>query len=187
VRAIVIGGGTVAVRKVRALRDAGASVRVVARDFSDDMTALVEADPAVALTRAEYSGDALRDGNIVIAATNDARVNRAVAADAERAGLLVNVVDAPDAGDFVTPAVHRAGRLVIAVATGGLPAAAARIRDEIGRRFDGRYATVIDQLHAARKRALASAGDAPVDIPIDGDFCARVEDGSPASGGDAWR
>jgi precorrin-2 dehydrogenase/sirohydrochlorin ferrochelatase len=105
-------------------------------------------------------------------------VNALVAADARRAGRLVNVADDPAAGNCVTVAAHRSGPLVIGV-TAGVPTAAAYIRDAIAERFDGRYADALSALAALRARLLA-AGDRDawrraVDALVDDDFCSRVE------------
>ena len=82
----------------------------------------------------------------VIAATNDAALNATIARDAAEKGKLVNVVDAPELGSYITPAVHRTGDVVVAVSAGGVPTAAARIRDSIGAPVDQRYADAVREL-----------------------------------------
>ena len=69
---------------------------------------------------------------LVVAATSDREVNRAVFADAEARGLLCNVADEPELCSFILPAVHRVGPIAVAVSTGGAsPALAQRLRAEI--------------------------------------------------------
>jgi siroheme synthase-like protein len=128
---------------------------------------------------------------LVIAATDDPAVNATVADDARAAGRLVNVVDRPELGDFITPAVHRCGDLVVAVTAGGVPNAAARIRDSIGRTIDGRYAAAVRDL-AALRRTLIAAGkrerwNEAAAALVGEDFCERVESGAFAAGIAAWR
>jgi siroheme synthase-like protein len=193
--ALVVGGGSVALRKVRALRASGAAVRVVARDVGADLTELGRSDSSVTIALGDYTRDALRGAQLVIAATDDAATNAAVARDARAVGILVNVVDAPDQGDFVTPAVHRAGDITISVVAGGVPSAAARIRDELGRRFDDRYATAVSLLQTVRARLLRGRDDegdrgrwAEANAELTGDdFCAAVERGEFTDRVSRWR
>jgi precorrin-2 dehydrogenase/sirohydrochlorin ferrochelatase len=191
ISALVVGGGRVAARKAHALVDAGASVHVVAPVVNDDIEQLATSSDALRITRTAYEPEYLRAVTLVIAATDDSSVNAAVAADAHSAGCLVNVVDQPELGDFITPAVHRRGDLVVAVAAGGVPNAAARIRDTIGRTIDGRYAEAVRDL-AALRTALIAAGsrerwsEAAAAL-VGADFCARVESGELAAGIAEWR
>jgi precorrin-2 dehydrogenase/sirohydrochlorin ferrochelatase len=81
--------------------------------------------------RAYATGD-LAGQFLAVAATSDAAVNRAVFAEAEAAGILVNAVDDPPFCDFYFPSVVRRGDLQIAISTAGAsPALAQRLRKEI--------------------------------------------------------
>jgi siroheme synthase (precorrin-2 oxidase/ferrochelatase) len=102
----------------------------------------------------------------------------------------VNVADAPEEGNSATVAAHRSGPLVVGVSAGGVPGAAARVRDEIARRFDGRYGEALATLGAVRRRLLA-AGEAEAwraaeQALLGDDFCASVEDGSFAVRAAGW-
>ena len=187
-RALVVGGGTVAARKIRALLDAGARVRVVAPEF--DRAAEIPSD-RMAVERREYRADDIGDAMVVIAATSSRNVNAQVARDALKRGRLVNVVDAPEEGNFTTPAVHRTGDLVVAVTAGGVPAAAARIRDAIAERFSERYRDAVAELSAlraallrndSRERWTALSGEV-----IGPDFCEAVERGALTERLAPWR
>lgn len=177
--ALVVGGGGVALRKVRALLDGGVRVTVVAQELAGDLRELASTDPRLTLLQGKYEAACIGDCTIVIAATNDAAVNLLVARDGLRLGRLVNNVSEPDAGNVVMPAVHRAGDLTIAVSAGRLPGAATAIRDAIAERFDSRYAAAIADLRELRARLLGQGdGDAWQAISADvlGDeFCAKVE------------
>jgi siroheme synthase-like protein len=180
--ALVVGGGAVATRKTLALLDAGASVRVVAPTVTDALRDAAARNDRLRLTHGHYATTHLCDATLVIAATDDVATNAAVAADARAAGRLVNVASAPDLGNCATPAVHRSGDLVVAVTTGGVPNAAARIRDAIGVRFDARYAGAVGELGTLR-RSLLDRGDrgrwAEASASLIGaDFCAQVESGA---------
>jgi siroheme synthase-like protein len=189
VRALVIGGGAVGTRKVLALLDAGARVRVVAPEVSAQI-ANAEAGNRLVIRREVYGPDALSDETVVIAATGSREVNSRVAADARARGRLVNVADSPEEGDFHTMAVHRSGDLTIAVSTGGVPAAAARIRDALATRFDTRYERALSGLRQLRFRLRAGedkAWDRANTELIGQDFCQSVENGSLPDKVAAWR
>lgn len=128
---LVVGGGSVAARKVRSLLEAGASVRVVSPDLSPDLQELSEAR-TIAWDRRSFRAGDCAGVLLVIAATNDRAANEAVSAAARDAGCLVNVVDTPDLCTFIVPSVVQRGALTIAISTGGQsPALAKSIRQEI--------------------------------------------------------
>ena len=189
-RVLIVGGGPVAARKVAAFLQAGARVRVVAPQATESIRALVGSTQVEWLARAYEPAD-LGDAQLVIAATDDRAVNAKVAADARAVHRLVNVADAPDEGSFTMLAVHRSGSLVVGVSAGGVPGAAARIRDAIARRFDARYASALELLGTLRRDSLAR-GDAKSwrDLSsgvIDEEFCDSVERGTIDRRVSTWR
>ena len=182
VEALVVGGGAVAERKTRALLDGGARVRLVAPAIADGLQTLAAGSAQLALAERRYRTDDIGDALLVVAATNRRDVNAQVAADAKAARRLVNVVDEPEEGNCVTPAVHRAGDLVVAVTAGMVPTAAARVRDAVARRLDMRYAGAVRALGRLRDR-LVSRGERAewrraADSLVTADFCERVESGA---------
>ena len=189
-RVLVVGGGAVATRKTIAFCEAGAQVRVIAPIIADEIRTL---EPAgrVSLVERAYRSDDIGDAQLVIAATDDRSVNAQVASDARAANRLVNVTDLPSEGSFATMATHRSGALVIGVTAGGVPGAAARIRDVIAERFDSRYARALADLAAVR-RALIDRGDglawrALASEVLDARFCESVERASLAERVATWR
>jgi siroheme synthase-like protein len=190
VSALVIGGGRVGTRKALALLEAGATVRVVAPQISPELRR-TPPTPRLELVEREYDVADIGGAQLVIAATGDRAVNAAAATDARDAGRLVNVTDVPGEGSFATVAAHRAGDLVVAVFTGGVPTAAIRIRDAIARRFDGRYARALERLAALRVRLLAEGESArwrrAADALVPADFCDAVERGTFDARAAEWR
>jgi len=105
-------------------------------------------------------------------------------------GMLVNISDYPDEGNFHTMALHRSGDVTIAVSSGGVPGAAARIRDAIAERFDSRYGRAVSALRGLRSRLIAGGEDrwrAAAPKLVGDDFCNSVEDGSFTEKLDSWR
>lgn len=187
--AVVIGGGSVGTRKALALVEAGARVRVVSPDVTP---ALAEAERArrLSIVRESYRAGQLDEATLVIAATDSREVNAQIAVDAHKQGKLVNITDFPDEGNFHTMALHRSGDVTIAVSAGGVPGAAARIRDAIAKRFDARYGRAVSALRGLRSRLIAGGDERWRDAApklIADDFCSSVEDGSFTEKVDTWR
>ena len=127
----MIGGGDIAASKIDSLRAAEARVTVIAPAASARIAEMAELGEIV-WHRREYKRGDLAGQFLAVAATNDAAVNRAVFADAEAAGILINAVDDPPFCDFYFPSVVRRGDLQIAISTAGAsPALAQRLRKEI--------------------------------------------------------
>jgi siroheme synthase-like protein len=186
---VVVGGGSVGARKARALVDAGAQVRVVSPQIAPEIEEAERARRLI-VTREAYRADQLEGAMLVVAATDSREVNAQIALDAHSRGMLVNITDFPDEGNFHTMALHRSGDVTIAVSAGGVPGAAARIRDAIAERFDARYERAISALRGLRSRLIAGGDerwrDAAPKLLAD-DFCDSVEDGSFSRKVDSWR
>jgi uroporphyrin-III C-methyltransferase/precorrin-2 dehydrogenase/sirohydrochlorin ferrochelatase len=116
--AVVVGGGTVAARKVQRLLDADAVIMVVAPELHKTLQENVAQGRIRHLAR-EFVADDLADARIVIAATSDPATNAQVAAIANQHGLLVNVADDPSAGNFIMPSLVDRSPLLIAISSGG--------------------------------------------------------------------
>jgi siroheme synthase-like protein len=189
-RVLIVGGGPVAARKLGAFRQVGARVRIVALEATDEVQSLAESGEVEWLARAYQPSD-LGDAQLVIAATDDRAVNAKVAADARAVYRLVNVADAPDDGTFTMMAVHRSGSLVVGVSAGGVPGAAARIRDAIAQRFDGRYARALERLAGVRRSLLGRGEGARwrelARGLVDVDFCRTVEEDALDEKVTSWR
>lgn len=129
--AVVIGGGPVGERKVQGLLAAGARVRLVSPEATPLLQSWAEAGQ-IEWVRRPYQADDVAGARLVYAATNQRAVNAQVAQEAQAYGLLCNVADRPEEGNFHVPAVHRQERLVVAVSsTGESPIRAKQVRDDI--------------------------------------------------------
>lgn len=127
----VIGGGNLAESKIESLLGANARVTVIAPRANARVAALAESGDIVLRVR-EYAQGDLAGQFLAVAATDDPAINRAVFAEAEAAGVLINAVDDPPFCDFYFPSVVRRGDLQIAISTAGAsPAFAQRLRKEI--------------------------------------------------------
>lgn len=124
---LVVGGGKVASRKVEALLEYGANVRVVAPEICGELEELAAEKAArLQLKKRVFAPDDVSGMSLVIAATSDNDCNRSVAAACRALHIPVNVVDVPELCDFYFPALVRRGDLVLGVSTGGKSPAFAR-------------------------------------------------------------
>ncbi len=140
-RCVVVGAGSVAERKVRALRECGGAVRLVAPQATHALQRLA-AEGLVTWVRTAYQVAHLDGAFLVIAATDLAEVNAAVARDAQARSLLVCRADDPAGGNFVSAASVTRGDLTLTVSTGGRsPTLAAVVRERLeqdyGPEWDG--------------------------------------------------
>ena len=139
----VIGGGSVAERKVEGLIAAGARPRVVSPTLTPKLRAWRDQGKLEHHPRRYRRGD-LAGSLLTIAASSDADTNREVAAEADRLGALVNVVTASGEGSFHTPATVRRGELLLSVSTAGAnPSLAAHIRRDLEDRYGPKYAHLV--------------------------------------------
>lgn len=158
-RCLVVGGGSVAERKVMLLLDCDATVEVVSPTATPRLAALAAAG-RIRLRRRPVRPADLRGAFLVVAATDDPEVNREVAAGVRRAGGLVNVVDDPEACSFLVPSVIRRGDLTIAISTGGgSPALAKKLRQRLEQTIGPEYVAFLDVLRALRERARRAIPD----------------------------
>ena len=124
---LVIGGGEIALRKVRLVQEASAIITIVAKDFCPDLLAMDAADKehgcnGLRLITAAYKHQHmldLPDAVLVIAATNDRQLNRLVSEHAQSANILSNVVDDPGFSTVIFPSIVDRSPIQIAISSGG--------------------------------------------------------------------
>ena len=159
-RCLIVGGGEVAERKVRALLEADARIRVVSPLLTSELRRMAAAG-SIEYREREWQPQDLEDCALVFAATDDARLHEAIAAEARSRGIPINVADEPGLCDFIMPAIVRRGDVQIAVSTSGAsPALASRIRRDLEAIFGEEYAMVAQILRAVRSYLLEHQRDA---------------------------
>jgi precorrin-2 dehydrogenase/sirohydrochlorin ferrochelatase len=153
-RALVVGGGKVAQRKIETLLECGSFVHIVAKELTAPLEDLRRAGRIVFLGN-EFSEAFLDGAFVVFAATDDPSLNRAVSRAAQQRGLLVNAVDQPADCNFIVPSVLSRGDLLIAVSTSGKsPAFARKVRVELERHFGEEYGSFLNLMGNLRKEVL---------------------------------
>ena len=138
---IVLGDGKFAVEKAAALREAGANVGVI--------------------SSRDYRPGALAGARLVVDASEDPEINRQSWDEAERAGILINVVDRPAQCRFIAPAIVRRDPLLIAISTSGeSPFLASALRARIERWLGAEWGPFVSLVGNVRRRLREK------DVPI---------------------
>ncbi len=128
---LLVGGGTVGLRKARLLLRAGASLTVVAPAIEAELEAAL-AEYGGIWQASEYRETDVHGRKLVIAATPDRAVNRRVYEHASALNIPVNVVDDPALCTFIVPSIVDRSPLTIAINSGGSsPVLARRLRSRI--------------------------------------------------------
>jgi precorrin-2 dehydrogenase/sirohydrochlorin ferrochelatase len=154
-RVVLVGGGAVAVRKAEALVEAGARLVVVDHKPSDPMIDLGTRHGAE-LIRARYSKQYIAEAVLVIAATDDRKINEQVYQDCQELEILCNVVDDPEHCDFFVPAVVKRGDLQVAIGTEGYcPAYAGHLRKKLEAIFTEEHGQFLAELERVRREIIA--------------------------------
>ncbi len=187
-RVVLVGGGSVALRKAEALLSAGARLIIVAEQTNEALTMLGKQGRAE-LVRDKYAKQYITEAVLVIAATNNRQVNEQIYRDCQSLEVFCNVVDDPDLCDFFVPAVIKRGDLQIAIGTDGYcPAYAGHLRKQLEAVVTEEHGRFLAELESARRRIIVA-----VTVPAErkallGEL---VDDSSfryfKANGPDAWR
>ena len=158
-RCLVVGGGAEALAKTQGLLEAGAEVHVVAPSPAPGFAALA-GEPRLTISRRHYQAADLVGVVLAFACDDDQDTNEALAQDARRTGVLLNVVDQPALCDFIMPAVLRQGSLTIAITTDGKsPALASHLREQLADWLGPAYGEFLDLLGALRPVVKSSGLD----------------------------
>ncbi|MBL7071574.1 MAG: bifunctional precorrin-2 dehydrogenase/sirohydrochlorin ferrochelatase [Candidatus Omnitrophica bacterium] len=116
--AVVVGGGQVAERKVRSLLDSGADVKVFSPQAATALGRMAK-EKRIRWVKRKVRKNDIRNAGIVVAATDDTKINRDISRWAKEYRILANIVDQPLLCSFISPAVFRIDEAIIAVYTDG--------------------------------------------------------------------
>ncbi|WP_180047061.1 MULTISPECIES: siroheme synthase CysG [unclassified Acinetobacter] len=157
-RCLIVGGGHIAYRKAGLLQKAGAIIDVVAPDIDAALLELVQQSQGHYEAAAFNTEIPLRQYRLVIAATDDAAINRQVFEACEAENVLVNSVDDPPHCRFMVPAIVDRSPLLISVATNGAsPVLSRQIRTQLETSIPhgmGKLASFSGQWRAAVKAKI---------------------------------
>lgn len=156
-RCLVIGGGSVAERKIEGLLRSEAAVTVISPALTTPLE-LCAKEKKIRHFMREYKPGDVAGYQLAFVATDDPQINRAVYDEAQERGVWINAVDDPAHCDFILPSVLRRGELAVAVSTGGAsPALARAVREELEKFLTEDYA-VLSDIVADVRRELKTRG-----------------------------
>ncbi len=154
---VVVGGGRVALRKIKSLLASGAQVIVISPEVESELKQIAAGEPITWIPEPfrDELLDRFPDAVLVFGTTDRRDVNVAIHNAAIKRRIPCNIADVPDLCTFIVPAVITQGDLMIAVSTGGSsPALARRIREDLQKRYGPEYAAMTQLLGDLRKRIL---------------------------------
>lgn len=149
---LIIGGGSIALRKARLAHNAGAILHVVALDIKAELLELVQQSGGE-FRQGSYKTDDLQSKFLIIAATDNDELNKKVSEDAHQQHIPVNVVDNPSLCSVILPAIIDRSPLVVAVSSGGQsPVLARMLRTKIESSIPASYGRLAKLVGGARDR-----------------------------------
>lgn len=155
-RCLVVGGGTVAFRKIEKLLPFGVEITVVSPSFCAE----IEQTEGICRIRKEFQAEGVEDMCFVIGATDCEAVNARIAAVCHAKHIPVNIVDDAEKCSFFFPALVKRGAFVAGFSTGGASPLAARfIREQMEDAIPTGFADVIDVMAEVRGRVKAAFAD----------------------------
>ena len=151
---LVIGGGSVALRKVEKLLPYGPQPPVIAPEILPE----IKKYEGISCMEIPFTASALEGKSFVIAASDHMQVNHEAAHLCRERGILVNVVDDKEACTFLFPALVKRGELSVGISTGGAsPSAAVYVKEQIDRLLPEDFGEIRDELAALRPLVMEKA------------------------------
>jgi precorrin-2 dehydrogenase/sirohydrochlorin ferrochelatase len=153
---LVVGAGKVGEPKIGGLIGTGADIQVIALDASSQVLEWAN-NGKISLDLRAFSPADLDGKFLAVIATSSSTLNKFIYREAQRRGVLCNVVDVPQLCEFFYPAVVHRGDLQIAISTAGQsPSLAQKIRQQLEKQFGPEYAPWLEQLGETRRLILTS-------------------------------
>ncbi|MGL4474354.1 MAG: precorrin-2 dehydrogenase/sirohydrochlorin ferrochelatase family protein [Shewanella sp.] len=160
---LVVGGGSVAERKLTLLARTQANIDVISPAITPAIEQLVASKRIQWLAHHAAAGDITHHYQLIYLATDDSEVQQQLAAKAAKLSILVNVVDTPALCSFITPAIVDRGRLQVAISTAGAaPVYARTIRSRLEQALPASLAPLLDfvaEQRGAVKQAFLNEDD----------------------------
>ena len=139
INAIIIGGGDVAARKLELLLKASSNITIMSAQINARILHLIE-HYQLNWLKHNYQTGFLTDKTLVIAATDDRQVNKAIAEEALQLSILVNVVDQPELCTYITPAIIDRSPMIIAISSSGsAPVLVRMLREQVDKLLPDAY------------------------------------------------
>jgi precorrin-2 dehydrogenase/sirohydrochlorin ferrochelatase len=162
---LIFGGGNIGEKKARKFSQANSKVTVVSKSFTDGLKQLsqrgkVKLVEAEADVNSPSTSSLISKSNLIIAATDNRKLNESIVKKTRKRGILVCAVDTPTISDFYLPAIAHVGKIRIAISTGGKSPAMARVlRKRVEELITNEDILQVTLQHYARKVARSRIPD----------------------------
>lgn len=144
ISAMIIGGGEVASRKIELLLKSTTNITIMSKDVCASVERLINLHQLTWLKQ-NYQAGYFSQINLVIAATDDTRVNKAIADESRSLNILTNVVDQPALCTYITPAIiDRSPMLIALSSSGSAPILIRMLREQIEKTLPQGYGKLAD-------------------------------------------
>lgn len=117
-RCLIVGGGQVALRKIKKLIPYRPVIHAVAKDVCTEITEIDYS--GLHIDSRDFRDSDTDDCFFVIAATDDSALNKRIADLCRSRGILVNVVDSKEDCGFIFPSLFKKGALSVGITSGGI-------------------------------------------------------------------
>lgn len=152
---LMVGGGSVAARKLPELLACGAAVVLVAPGLSQTVRRLL---PGLEWRERKFQSEDVKDCVLVFACTNDPAVNAEISEACHAVGILCNRADSAQQGDFIVPGVIRRGAVTVSVSTSGqAPSLTRDLKQKLSAFLGPEWAVLVERM-AALRQAQGPAG-----------------------------
>lgn len=152
---LVVGGGRIALHKVKILLPFGVHIRVVAAELCQELQELSRREGELQITDRQFMDSDIDGVDMVVAATDDEALNYHISDLCKQKKIPVNAVDMKEACSFIFPAMIQQKDLLVAISTGGQsPAAASYVKQKIRNALPEYYGEMIEALGEYRDIVL---------------------------------
>ncbi len=159
---LIVGGGAVAVHKIRKLLPFSPKLKVVSPALLPELIEIAQTSEILLIQR-EFQEEDLQDVSFVIASSENRNVNAQISCLCHKEGILVNVVDNKEECSFLFPALVHQGDLTIGVTTAGAsPEVAAAIKNEVAAMMPANIEEILDYLAALRPLVKETIHDSKI-------------------------
>jgi len=164
---LVVGGGSVAQRKIEILLKTGANITVISPDITDDLLSMVKSGKINWENRKISDNEDYNKYYLIFAATNDSKINNDIKSVSEEFNIPVNAVDDPENCDFFIPSIYNRGDLIISVSTSGKsPSLAKNLRIFFEEFFNDNLLRILDELSSKREELLVKSNSGNNNVSI---------------------
>ncbi|MGM0948556.1 precorrin-2 dehydrogenase [Bacillus vallismortis] len=150
-KVVIAGGGGIALRRLKTVLSEGADITLVSPDVEPEIKQMAD-NRRIRWVRRTIEKEDYLDAFLIIAATDNAAVNKEIAQTASPF-QLVNCVSDAELGDVYIPKIVKRGHVTVSVSTNGAsPKHTKELAEKVGELIDGGFVAEVDRLYQTRRK-----------------------------------